>query len=189
MKLYKYILFFSLICFLSINNTIAQNVIDTTKALNDTKDSIIINTHSPHKATIYSLIIPGGGQIYNKKYWKLPIIYAGFGALAYFISVNSKEYNNFKTAYKNRTNNVNDKYENYSLENLRQFKNYYRGNIELSIMLSGVLYFLNVIDANVDAHFFYYDVSEDLTINIRPELRNFLDQNNKNYSLTLTFKF
>ncbi len=130
-----------------------------------------IYSHSPKKAAIMSAILPGLGQVYNKKYWKAPIIYAGFGVLTYNIIKNNKGYIEFRDAYRARVdsdpNNNNIKPE-YTTDNLRVIKNLYWKNRDLMIILTATLYALNILDATVDAHFFTYDISDDLSLNISP---------------------
>lgn len=133
------------------------------------------NVHSPKKATYYSMALPGLGQAYNKKYWKIPIIYAGFGTLGYFIKRNTDDYRTFKAAYKyvleeqtgEPPNEMVERY-NSDVEKLRTIKDYYRRNLELSYILSGALYILQVLDATVDAHFINFDVSENLSLEVDP---------------------
>lgn len=139
-----------------------------------------MKVHSPKKASIYSAVLPGLGQAYNKKYWKIPIIYAGFGTLFYFISVNGSEYREFKEAYNivyagdtaEYSNNAYVVRYNANLDQLREGRNYYRRNLELTYILTGVLYILNIIDASVDAHLYDFDISEDLSMRIEPSLSN-----------------
>ncbi len=127
--------------------------------------------HSPKVAAYLSMALPGLGQVYNKKYWKVPIIYAGFGTLTYFIIDNNKNYVKFRDAYIARidTDPTNDDVlPEYTTENLRVIKNYYWNNRDLNIILCVVLYALNIVDAVVDAHFYTYDISDDLSFNISP---------------------
>ncbi len=127
--------------------------------------------HSPKKAAIMSSALPGLGQIYNKKYWKVPIIYAGFGALTYYIIDNNKNYIEFRDAYRARVDNdpTNDNIKpEYTTDNLRIIKNIYWKNRDLMVILTAVLYAVNILDATVDAHFFTYDISDDLSFNISP---------------------
>lgn len=131
--------------------------------------------HSPHKATVYSFILPGLGQAYNKKYWKIPVWYAGFGFLVYMINSNKKEYKLYKAAYEFEPATEeelppNDYYEQYSKEQLKEGRDYYRRNMELSYILSGFWYLINVIDAAVDAHLFEFKVSDNLSFKIEPQL-------------------
>ena len=129
--------------------------------------------HSAHKASLYSFALPGLGQAYNKKYWKIPIIYAGFGFLVYMIKTNRKEYKLYESAYKfepvdENDTPPNDYYELYSTAQLKQGRDYYRRNMELSYILTGFWYLLNVIDASVDAHLFDFKISSDLSMKIEP---------------------
>lgn len=136
--------------------------------------SLLEDPHSPHKATIYSLVLPGLGQAYNKKYWKIPVIYAGFTFLVYNIKVNSDEVKKFTQAYKYVVNKetypTNNKYVvRYPNPNdLLAGRDFYRRKVELNIIYSAVWYILNVLDATVDAHFFDYDVSDNLSMHLEP---------------------
>jgi len=140
--------------------------------------------HSPRKATIYSAVLPGLGQIYNRKYWKVPLVYGGFAALGYFINFNNAEYVKFRQAYSDIIDddpntisytrlNVNpgflepDKIGQFT-ESLRGAKDYWRRNRDLVVIGTAVFYAVNIIDASVDAHFFNFDISDDLTINWVP---------------------
>lgn len=136
-------------------------------------DTSLLKVHSPTKAAIFSAVLPGLGQGYNKKYWKIPIVYAGFGLITYFIVSNTSEYRKYKEAYTYVANGDstyidNDYVDTYDQQQLLDGKNYHQRNMELSYIVGGLWYLLNIIDASVDAHFFDYDVSEDLTIRIDP---------------------
>ncbi|MFC2100441.1 DUF5683 domain-containing protein [Bacteroidota bacterium] len=179
---------------IAFNSVLPQEIIggDTIPATKkDTlKDEIKIKMHSPKKATLYSMILPGLGQAYNKKYLKIPAIYAVGGVLYYFIQFNNKKYNTFKEAYNIRTDNDTntiDDYTYYSVDNLLTLRNYYRRNLELTYILSVVVYLLNIIDASVDAHLFYYDVSEDLSMGIEPALLP-INRNQYYSGIKLTFR-
>lgn len=145
-------------------------IVPCTSAQNK-KDSLSV-LHSPAKATVMSAILPGAGQVYNKKYWKIPIIYAGFAGLGYLASTNNADYKIYKEAYRLRLDgdeSTIDDYEGiYSNEDLVTLKDYYRRNRDLSYICMGILYILNVIDASVDAHLYYFNVNDDLTMNIQP---------------------
>lgn len=163
--------------------------VDTTKITEVATDAEKV--HSPKKATIYSAILPGLGQAYNKKYWKIPIIYVGFGTIGYFIKWNSGNFNTYKLAYNDLTDNdpATDSYNDleatqyYDLDNPTDFDNfktglskqaeYYHRNRDLLIIAFAGFYALNIIDASVDAHLFDFDISEDLTMNWQPAVHSF----------------
>ncbi len=137
-------------------------------------------THSPKAASLMSAVLPGLGQAYNRKYWKIPIIYAGLAGLTYSVVENNKKFNRFREAYILRADldsNTIDIYdaqlingeEKYSEAQLQYFKELYRKRRDLSIIFTAALYLLNIIDATVDAHFFTYDISDDLSLNFQPE--------------------
>jgi hypothetical protein len=133
--------------------------------------------HSVGRAAIYSAVIPGLGQAYNKKYWKIPIIYAGFGVMGYFVITNNNEYNQFKEAYLYVANGETYPIDNpyvtkYNQTQLKDAMDYYRRNRDLSIILTGLWYTLNILEAYVDAHFFDYDISDDLTMSVKPTVMN-----------------
>ncbi|MBP7184660.1 MAG: hypothetical protein KBA06_04050 [Saprospiraceae bacterium] len=128
------------------------------------------NYPSPKKAVIFSLILPGAGQIYNKKYWKLPLVYgAGFG-LAYAINFNYKNYHIFKNAYSQRVNDCNcDNYIGiYSDSSLKIIRDAYRKNLELSYIGSFISYLIIATDAFVDAHLKNFNVNDDLSFKVKP---------------------
>jgi len=135
-------------------------------------DTVFIE-HSPRKATIFSTVLPGLGQAYNKKYWKIPVIYAGFTGLSYLAIINNKDYITYKDAYRQRLDgdeSTIDAYVDiYSDNDLVTLKNFYRRNRDLSIIGISVLYVLNIIDASVDAHLFNFNVNDDLSIFIQPQ--------------------
>ncbi len=162
---------------------------------NPSKDTTDFMKHSPTKASLYSLALPGLGQAYNKKYWKIPVIYAGFGTLAYFIKTNNDYYHKYKNAYIYETDedtttvNTSPSLEGLSAEQLLKAKNYYRRNLELSYIITGVLYILNVVDAAVDAHLYYFNVNDDLSMKIEPSLNSSFSRKKPTPELKLTFKF
>jgi hypothetical protein len=150
--------------------------------------------HSPHKATFYSAIFPGLGQIYNKKYWKLPIVYGAIGGLGYAIHFNSTNYVKYKNAYRDflirdpgnrsylkvlpvnltaedvETPGVLADWFEQALENKREYYKRYR---DLSYIGMAAIYVLNMIDATVDAHFYNFDVSDDLSMKVQPVIMDY----------------
>ena len=134
-----------------------------------------LQPHPSSKAVLFSAILPGAGQAYNKKYWKIPIIYAGIGVLIYSIDYNNKNFKTFKSAYIARTDNdslTTDNYPRYTADNLRTLFEYYRRNRDLSYIIAGALYVLNIVDAYVDAELFHFDVSDNLSLNTTPFIMN-----------------
>ena len=143
--------------------------------------------HSPHRASMYSAIFPGLGQVYNKKYWKIPILYGGIGGAAYAISFNSERYNYYRGAYRDfiirdpanksyldilKGTNIDEQYiynnadwfQRYLNNSKQRFKRYR----DLSCAVMVAIYLINIIDASIDAHFYYFDVSDDLSFQIDP---------------------
>ena len=134
--------------------------------------------HDPKKATLYSAILPGLGQAYNKKFWKIPVVYAGIGTIGYFAITNGNGYRDYRLAYDYQSGiatDVNDEIKTlagkYSAENLITIRDYYRRNMELSWIIMALWYGLNIIDATVDAHFFEYDIGDDLTLKVEPMIQ------------------
>jgi len=162
-----------LLCLMISLNISAQDTIRPVPA-SQAADTSSAEVHSPHKATIYSLVLPGLGQAYNRKYWKIPVIYAGFGALAYNFTINNREMKKFTEAYRYVTNNDTFPIDNEYVtrypdpNDLQRGREFYRRRVELTVIVSTAWYILNVIDAAVDAHFFDYDISDNLSLRIDP---------------------
>jgi hypothetical protein len=134
----------------------------------------VVQTHKPRKAVIMSAIIPGLGQAYNKKFWKVPIIYGAGGAFAYYLGYYQDKYTKFRTAL--ATGKEGQQYtidgRTYDYESLKTGQDYYRRYRDLNALGITAIYFLNIVDAMIDAHFFYYDVSDNLTMHIQPAVFN-----------------
>jgi len=122
----------------------------------------------PKKAGLYSAILPGAGQVYTKKYWKVPVIYGGLITSAYYINESNDLYQLYKSTYLNRLDGDFTDNLNYSDSDLRTLTEHYRRNREVSALLFTLTYILNIVDASVNAHLFDYDVSEDLSLHIQP---------------------
>ncbi|WP_425562800.1 DUF5683 domain-containing protein [Litoribaculum gwangyangense] len=167
-------------------------------------DSIVpvrdpINPLSPAKAAFYSAILPGLGQAYNKKYWKIPIVYGAIGTGIYFYVTNNKEYNRYRDAYKSRLAGfTNDEFyldiqgnqlstPRVTTEGLERGQKFYRKNKEISLLITFGLYALNIIDANVDAHLLQYNVDENLSLAPHYKINEF--DRSGDVGLTLNFKF
>ena len=124
------------------------------------------------KATLLAVFLPGAGQIYNKAYWKLPILYGGYAALGYVISFNGKGYNRFKKAYDLMTDDDEttnpDFGSSYSPDLIRNTRNNYRRYRDMAIFYTVGLYLVSIVDAYVDASLSHYDISDDLSLKVEP---------------------
>jgi len=147
--------------------------------------------HSPPRATILSAVIPGLGQAYNRKYWKIPIIYAaGTGLYLYFDYANTR-FNLFKDTYETefaKGPDADQNVMNWAVAN-RDLWSKRRG---YSVIFMGLLYVANVVDAMVDAYFLSFDVSDDLSMRIEPNLDQIPSQyafDSFSYGVKLSFNF
>ena len=157
-------------------------------------DSVMEKLHSPKKASIMSALLPGLGQIYNKKYWKVPVLYAGFGIMTYFIVTNAQDYVAYKGAYIEKSNgDTTGKYADlvnkYTAENLQSAREYYRRNLEISVLVTALWYILNIVDASVDAHLFTYNISKDLTLKVEPAWFKPFPTGNNHTGIKLSLRF
>ena len=128
--------------------------------------------HSPKTATLLA-IVPGAGQAYNRKYWKMPIVYATMGTCMYFAISNHKEFSRFKNAYMQRDNGEHDEFYGI-LSSEAIMNNMDRNRTIRDYLIAGtvLLYALQIIDANVDAHLFYFDVGDNLSAVFYPQTFN-----------------
>jgi len=156
-----------------------------------TKDTLKapgINPLAPARAAFYSAILPGLGQAYNKKYWKIPLVYAALGTSIYFYTTNDAKYNEYRDAYKRRLAGYQDDNFQY-LDDSRLIagQRFYQRNRDMSLLITVAFYVLNVVDANVDAHLLQFNVNDKLTV--RPDIY----PNEINYKhhvgLTLNYHF
>ncbi len=152
-------------------NTVTT-VIDTSA---DGKKKSKVKVYNPGKAALRSAIIPGWGQVYNKKYWKVPIIYAGLGISAGVFFYNLQTYQDTRLAYtikstndSLRFNEIPDYLQPISEESLRYYRDSYRQAMDYSILIFLLVWGLNVVDAAVDAHLKGFDVSPDLSLKFKP---------------------
>lgn len=121
---------------------------------------------------MYSSIIPGMGQLYNRQYWKLPIIYAGLGVAGYILNYNLTHYQKYRKAYIYSIDNdpsTSSEFEGiYTSDNLKQIQNEYRKNLDLTVFLTAIGYSLQIMDAVAGAHLKNFDVSEDISMKFSP---------------------
>lgn len=149
-------------------------------------------THKPGNAALRSALLPGLGQAYNKRYWKIPIIYATIGTLVYFAHYNNTEYQRFSDAYKYRLDGDSTTVDEFSTTNLsatdlKTQKDYWHRNRDLCIIGIGLTYVLNIIDAYVDAHLFYFKISDQLTLHYLPQTDFIARKSYAGVNLQLTF--
>ncbi len=158
-----------------------------------------VNPLAPSKAAFYSALVPGLGQIYNKRYWKLPIVYGAMGTGIYAYTFNNTQYNRYRDAFKSRRAgfttdefwdiNGNGTGPDLSDAALQDAQERFQADRDLSLLLTILMYALNVIDANVDAHLKQYNVNERLSWDFRPQLYPDPVFQNPVYGISLEIKF
>ncbi|GAC1380888.1 MAG: hypothetical protein NVSMB45_04830 [Ginsengibacter sp.] len=191
------------ISFLLINVTLSQALSaqqkDTLKVSGQPRDSSTKSLlkqdtaalkFNPRIATRRSILIPGWGQAYNKKYWKIPIIYGALGTTAGIYLYNVKYYKLLRKAYSYRTDNdpsndtlINPQFIHLSTESIRTYRNSYRQNVDYSILFFLAFWAVNVVDATVDAHLKSFDVNDNISFKFKPGY----DMITKGYTIGLVF--
>jgi hypothetical protein len=147
----------------------AQAKDETVLVAKDTTKLQEIDPLKPAKAAFYSAILPGLGQAYNKKYWKIPLVYGAIGTSLYFYIDSNKKYHDYRDAYKRRLEGyTDDKYTYLDDSRLIAGQKFYQRNRDLSSLFVVGFYVLNIIDANVDAALIQFNVNERLSM--RPEI-------------------
>lgn len=133
--------------------------------------------HSPKKAAILALAAPGAGQIYNRKYWKLPIVYAGFAGLGYWIGRNANDLNGYKNAYRLEVDDdptTIGSFRGVTGEGALDIKlDRTKTSLDISIIAMTAWYALSIVDATVDAHLFDYSINEDIRVSLKPQVGSF----------------
>ena len=207
-----------LVFFLLILSTFAQEeqkdstAVDSVKTDLDKKGFVVkdvivekreeINPLAPSKAAFYSAILPGLGQIYNKRYWKVPIVYAAIGTGVYVYITNDDLYDRFRTAFKRRKAGfIDDEFYDINKSGivvgnpdlsdaaLQDAQERYQRDRDLALVVTIGLYALNIIDANVDAHLRQFNVDDNLSFDFKPYLEYNPINANPNYGMALTIKF
>ena len=200
----------------SLGHTDTSDITDTTAtAIRETstrrelrKQKLATFTPDPGKATWAGIVFPGGGQIYNHKYWKLPIVYGGFLGCAYALNWNNQMYSDYSQAYLDIMDDDpgTASYEDflpprYNVEANRDYlervfknrKDNYRRQRDLSIFCFIGVYLISVIDAYVDAELSNFDITEDLSVQVRPSIidhqRHTVSRNSQSYGLQCSFSF
>ena len=187
---YVYSIIFFIFCF----NTIAQNNPDDLKIkAKDTIDVIQkMDILAPSRAAFYSAVLPGLGQVYNRKYWKVPIVLGAIGTSGYFYFNNNKKYNQYRTAFKLRLSGRPDEFNGdtgslISDDGLKRAQIFYKKNRDLSLFLGIGFYILNIVEANVDAHL--PDKALDTNISFNPTLFTAPVTNTTMVGATVSFSF
>lgn len=190
----RFLFLLGILMFFAFQQAEAQNIVfDTVGNAIITADTVIKQhkptktakakkPHSPTKATIMSACLPGLGQIYNGKWWKVPIVYAGLGGLGYLVYSNYSEYSSYLHAYEFKTGDLpegvtlnaheTELASKYSDSQLQTYKESYRRDFEFYTILTVAWYGLNILDACVDGHLYSYDISDDLSLSVDPYLRS-----------------
>ncbi len=184
MKGLQYILLFLLFqLHANAQKEIALRAADTTRT--------VINPNAPAKAAFYSAVLPGLGQAYNKKYWKIPIVYIGLGIGIYSYTWNQGKYHNYRDEYKRRLAGTADPnhtiYGGKSDDWVIRGQKFHQRNRDLSALITAGIYILNIVDANVDAHLMQFNVNDNLSV--KPDLNQNEIDYKYNYGLTLTYNF
>jgi len=146
----------------------------------DMRAAVEPTIHSPRKAALYSAVLPGLGQAYNREYWKIPVIYAAIGTCTGFFIFNMKEYKRYRDAYRIRmlkNPDIHDEFETiyprtYPAEAIKVIRDQYRQYVDYSVLFFVLSYGLNIVDATVFAHLRSFDVSNDLTMRVSPTIIN-----------------
>jgi hypothetical protein len=182
-------IFIGLLLFLFGNAAIfAQAKKDAVLQSKDTLKLTEIDPLTPAKAAFYSAILPGLGQAYNKRYWKIPIVYGAMGTSLYLYADNKKKYNEYRDAYKSRlSGNPDPEYDYLSDTQLISAQEFYQRNASLSGFFVLGFYVLNIIDANVDAALIQFNVNQ--TLSVRPEITPDAVTLKSNVGLTLNYRF
>lgn len=186
------------------NNIVSESIIDTLKI--DTISSVKFQP-DPVKAIWMGAIVPGYGQIVNKKYWKLPFVYGGFLGFAYAISWNNSRYTSYKNAYRDiidddpaTNSHIDILPKGYTIDTfpggitayekaLKTKQDYFRRYRDLSIILSVGYYGLVLLEAYVDAHLYNFDISPDLVLNILPSRIQLMNDSRSAYGLQCSLNF
>ncbi len=185
---------YSILFYLFCLNIFSQNVPKNIKAKK--KDSIIlvqgIDILAPSRAAFYSAVLPGLGQVYNKKYWKVPLVWGAMGTSGYFYFKNNSDFKRYRTAFKLRRSGRPDEFDGtngplISEEGLRRAQDVFKKNRDLSLFLTIGFYILNIVEANVDAHL--PDKGLDTNISFNPTFFSVPVTNQTAVGVALRFNF
>lgn len=185
--MYK-IAYIGLFFFLIGHTTVfSQSKKDSVSVANDTLPQLDIDPLTPAKAAFYSAILPGLGQAYNKKYWKIPLVYGAIGTSMYFYIDSNRKYHDVRDAYKRRLEGYDDDKYPYNDDQLISAQKFYQRNRDLSALFVVGFYVLNIIDANVDAALIQFNVNDRLSL--RPDVYTNDVTFKPNVGLTFNYNF
>lgn len=180
-------------------DSLAQNMKGKGVTFEEVTKQENINPLAPSKAAFYSAILPGLGQIYNKRYWKAPIVWGAMGTGIYVYSFNNTEYRRARNAFKRRLAGFEDDEffdlngdgvgPDVSSEALQSAQENAQRDRDLALVITIALYALNIIDANVDSHLKQYNVSDDLAVDFNPVIDINPFTNDLNYGMAMVIKF
>jgi hypothetical protein len=123
----------------------------------------------PKKAALYSAILPGMGQAYNRQYWKIPVIYAGVGVSGYFLIFNANQYQKYRKIYIARLQGDNsDDMPYYSNDNIKTLQDAYKKYLDMTVLLTALGYTIQMADALAAAHLRNFDVSPNISMRLQP---------------------
>lgn len=181
------LLYIALLYILFGNQTLFSQEIGNVIIAKDTTKLQEIDPLRPSKAAFYSAILPGLGQAYNKKYWKIPLVYGAIGTSMYFYLDNNKKYHSYRDAYKKRLLGLPDEYDYLDDSRLIAAQRFYQRNRDLSLLVTIAFYVLNIVNANVDAHLTQFNVNEKLSL--APDIYQNEFTAKPNIGLTFNYKF
>lgn len=171
-----------------------KNKLDKVKSKKKKKksnDNGVYDPLSPSKAAFYSAIFPGMGQVYNKRYWKAPIVWGALAIPAYYYQINNSDYKRYRKAYKLRKNGLEDEFtvdgqEIISTQTLETAQEQLKENRDFSLLSGIIIYILQIVEASVNAHLIQFNTNDNLSIKptVTPDPINY-----KTPSVGLTFKY
>lgn len=185
----------------SISNSLSTDILVIEDSISQKKKRNI-NPLAPSKAAFYSAVFPGLGQIYNKRYWKVPLVYGAIGGSIYAYTWNNDNYQRFRTAFKRRQagytddefydlngDNASGAPPDLDLDDLENQQERFQRDRDLWLVVSIAAYALNIIDANVDAHLKQFNIDDELAFDFKPFLDLNSITNDPTYGMALTIKF
>jgi len=180
-RLQIFVLLFGVYFGFSQNN--GNSVFNDAKKYKDLSE----NPLAPAKAAFYSAVLPGLGQAYNKKYWKIPFVYGALGTSIYFYKRNDANYNRYLTALKLKLDGKENEFGNIDISGLERGVKFYKKQRDLMLFVTIGVYVLNILEANVDAHLPDKKIDSDLSF--KPSLSLQPISNDMAYGLTLNYNF